>query len=66
MISLTVEKFYNCSFLFVLQGASSNSYHCSSWIPFDLAQNHRSIHSYWILVFVIFHKNESALLISNT
>lgn len=65
MISFAIEKFDYSSFLFILKGASSDSYHCSSRIPFDLAKNHRSINRNWVFIFVVFHQDQSALLISD-
>lgn len=66
MISLTIKKLDNCSFLFIFQRTSCNCDDGSYWVPFNFAEYHWSINCNWIFILIIFHQNESSLLVCNT
>lgn len=63
MVALAIKKFNNRSLFLILKRASSNSYHGPSGIPPNFSEYHGCINGNGILIFVIFHEDESALLI---
>ena len=65
MVAFTVEKLDYGPLLFVLKGASGHCNYRTSWVPFDLAQNHAGIHSNRVVILVILHEDQSSLLIRN-
>ena len=66
MVSFIIKEFDNSSFFFKLKGASSSCQDSPSRIPRYFLQYHGSINGIGIIIFVIPHKNNPALLIGNS
>lgn len=65
MVSFAVKKLDDGSFLLILKWTACNCDYCTGRIPLDFAQDHGRVHRDRVVVFVIFHQYQSALLIRN-
>lgn len=63
MVALTIEKFHHCPFLLVLKRTACYCDHRACWVPLDLAEDHGGVNGDRVLVLVVFHQDQSALLV---
>ena len=65
VVAFAIKKLDNSPLLLILQGAASNRDDGAGRVPLDLAEYHGSINGNRVLVFIIFHEDESALLVGD-